>query len=325
MIYRFVFSFLLLILPLSALANKAYIQPPDYDSKDFSITAGVETIITHNLGGNVNDYVVYLTGSLPPYGEFHFGYGGCDQNNKRRGLYWFGLTDTTVTVKVRDEEWAYPLARVRIWRDPKPDFDSGWLLILPGDTGPLTHNVGGDPKDYVIDLQFTDDTFRPHQMLYGGIEFGNKTFGGTVTGHKWGAYWHSLTSTTVNVVRLPQDHLVWFFRGRIFKRPKPAYDSGWNSVQPATGLAIGGLPISATHNFVYFDQRDTNAGGYGINHAYYGGYFSGSLAYGSNWDNAYDKTIGVFRMDNDQYADELRVRIYRTRILAMPFVNLLLN
>jgi hypothetical protein len=319
-----IYGFAMVFLSSPVHANRYLLQKPDFDSGLISMTAGVDTLVTHGLGGNVDDYVVYLTGTTGAYGEGHFGFGGCDQENNRRGFYWHDLTNLAITLKVRNEEWANSQLRVRIWIDSHPDFDSGWQLISPGDTGPLLHNVGGKAEDYIVDLQFMDiSTWRPHQMLYGGVHFGNKTYSGSVDGQEWGAYWHSLTNTSANVVRMPQDQLVWLFRGRIFKRPKPAYDSGWLSPSQATGIFIS-LPFDTENKVVYYEQKDTANGGLGINHAYYGSFFIGSTGHGSYWDNFYDQHITSYRLAGDEVADQIRIRIYDPGVKSLPGTWMLL-
>lgn len=90
-------------------------------------------------------------------------------------------------------------------------------------------------------------------------------------------------------------------------------------MQQGTGIYLT-LPVSVTNNFVYYDQRDTDSGGMGINHAYYSGYFTASLEYGSYWGNAHDKTIIPHRLANDEYADQVRIRIYKAEAEPFPWI-----
>lgn len=39
---------------------------------------------------------------------------------------------------------------------PQPDYDSGWTNISKGEQIALQHNLGGNPDDYAVDLQFKD-------------------------------------------------------------------------------------------------------------------------------------------------------------------------
>jgi len=40
---------------------------------------------------------------------------------------------------------------------PVPDYDSGWVALCQGCSQRLDHNLGGDPENYVVDLQFDSD------------------------------------------------------------------------------------------------------------------------------------------------------------------------
>ena len=37
---------------------------------------------------------------------------------------------------------------------PRPAYDSGWVAISPGEQKRLTHNIGGNTDNYVVDMQF---------------------------------------------------------------------------------------------------------------------------------------------------------------------------
>jgi hypothetical protein len=81
-------------------------------------------------------------------------------------------------------------------RFPAPHYDSDWQTISSGTTLSLTHNLGGDPDDYVVDLQFKNTGiggFGVHQWFY-GVDYDN-------LGQTWGAAWHNLTSTSIEVTK----------------------------------------------------------------------------------------------------------------------------
>ena len=80
---------------------------------------------------------------------------------------------------------------------PRPAYDSGWVAIAPGEAKTLTHNLGGNTDNYVVDLQFRGGTSAlfadPHIREIGGQQRSDG---------KWhGAYWRSLTPTTITVFR----------------------------------------------------------------------------------------------------------------------------
>jgi hypothetical protein len=88
---------------------------PQYDSGWVSIAAGENKTLTHNLGGNVNDYIVDVSFRGP--GDFeihHLGYG--DAFPDFHGTYWGGLTSDKIGVERGvNENGIVDQVRVRIW------------------------------------------------------------------------------------------------------------------------------------------------------------------------------------------------------------------
>ncbi len=283
-----------------------FTEKSTYDSGWLAIAPGEEKQVAHTMGGNIDDYVVYLVG-MDSQGQMeHFCYGGCDIGNDRHGFYWYDLTQNTINIKRRNEDSMTEKIRIQIWRDPDPDFDSGWQFLLPGDTGPLAHNLGGNVDDYIVDLEFADwPGHPPHQMLYGGISFGNKTYNGNVDGQQWGAFWHSLTNNTVNITRLPDDQKALMFRGRIWNRPNSKSDSGWVDIAADERKQLT-LSVDVNNAFIYYEQK-SSAGG--LNHGYYGGFF-GLDWRGSYWSNASGNKVDAVRSLYDISAEQVRFRLY---------------
>jgi hypothetical protein len=80
---------------------------------------------------------------------------------------------------------------------PRPAYDSGWVTI--SDVEKLTHNIGGNVDEYVVDMQFKDTNPYGngiHNYGSGGIEF---------DGYYLGAYWRNLTTTSISVLRWGDD------------------------------------------------------------------------------------------------------------------------
>jgi hypothetical protein len=84
-------------------------------------------------------------------------------------------------------------------RFPAPHYDSGWVPAPGSPTWEktLTHNLGGNTDDYIVDLQFKD-TRNPgslgiHQFGYGG-DADDVQHSGT-----WGAWWNNLTTSQIQV------------------------------------------------------------------------------------------------------------------------------
>jgi hypothetical protein len=84
---------------------------------------------------------------------------------------------------------------------PRPAYDSGWRTIAQGATLELTHNIGGDRDNYVVDLQFWDSSIGINSYHYGGdnMEWDDGTYVYT------GVYYKSLTSSVIRIYRNDED------------------------------------------------------------------------------------------------------------------------
>jgi hypothetical protein len=78
---------------------------------------------------------------------------------------------------------------------PHPNFDSGWVDVAQGATVTVTHNLGGDPENYVVDMTFRDYVAGSgiHQITYGGDV--------RPTEGSKGVWWEVLTATSIKVIR----------------------------------------------------------------------------------------------------------------------------
>ena len=85
---------------------------------------------------------------------------------------------------------------------PRPAYDSGWQPIDKGDTITLKHELGGDPDDYIVDLQFANVnlSFR-NQEYYGGWPLRDPRFPDEEVYSEYGAYWRQLNDTQIDVHR----------------------------------------------------------------------------------------------------------------------------
>ena len=94
---------------------------------------------------------------------------------------------------------------------PRPAYDSGWLTIQPGRENSLVlnHNLGGNPDNYVVDLQFQHHNMGVHQVCYGG------DYMGQVLG-SYGGWWKNLTDQEIILERNGGDHWVDKMRVRIW-------------------------------------------------------------------------------------------------------------
>jgi hypothetical protein len=91
---------------------------------------------------------------------------------------------------------------------PRPAYDSGFQTINQGQNLTLTHSIGGDSTDYVVDMQFWSSTKSIHATAYGMYV----TSGGSGTG----AWWDQLTSSSIRVRRDTDDNIVEKVRVRIW-------------------------------------------------------------------------------------------------------------
>ena len=74
---------------------------------------------------------------------------------------------------------------------PRPNYDSGFSAIAPGDNAVFTHNLGGNTDDYVVDL-ICQSAFGPFDWGLDQDAFGNV---------EMGAGWYALDSSEVSVWR----------------------------------------------------------------------------------------------------------------------------
>ena len=95
--------------------------------------------------------------------------------------------------------------------------------------------------------------------------------------------------------------------------PRPAYDSGWRTINAGTSLTLThGIGGNVDNYVVGLQFKDTGAPG--INHAYYGvnSYWTGASTqyWGAHWRELTSTSIRVDRAVDDSNADKIRVRIW---------------
>ncbi len=81
---------------------------------------------------------------------------------------------------------------------PRPAYNSGWVALDYGESVTLTHNIGGNPEDYVIDMT--------RRCAYTGVsnigDGGDMLDFGDVTGYKWS----QLNGATIEIRRGNNDY-----------------------------------------------------------------------------------------------------------------------
>jgi len=201
---------------------------PDYDSGWISLVAGAAAkVLNHGLGGNADDYVVdmqYRMSDANGVNQRYFGgtdfgataFGG-GHEDERVGLYWRSLNNASIALFRRAEDVYTPEARIRIWVRPAAAYDSGWVSLDEDQARTLVHNLGGDPADYVVDMQYrTDDVNGVNLRYYGGADLGANPGPGHNADDRVAAYWRSLTASSIIVYRRPEDTYAPEVRIRIF-------------------------------------------------------------------------------------------------------------
>ena len=317
-------------------------QPPNYDSGWRSISPDGAITLIHNLGGSANTYMVdfqYKSQTVDGINQRY--YGGSDfgasvdigNPNDRVGAYWRSLTNTSITVYRRPEDTYAPDVRVRIWKMPKPDYDSGWISKAPGEAATLlTHNLGGDyMNDYLVYFDYKSSSDGINQRYYGGADFGALAFGGTNNNDRVGAYWRSLTGQSITIYRRPDDIYAEQLRVRIWRIQAPDYSSGWIALSQNQAKVLNHKLAGAPGGYlVQLLQWDTNIDNT-LNQRHYGGADFGSLPpsgqsendrVGTYWRSLTGQNITVYRRPEDPYAEYVLVRIWDiNRIVYMPFVR----
>ena len=93
---------------------------------------------------------------------------------------------------------------------PRPAYDSGWVSFNQRDQKTLTHNIGGNVDNYVVDMQFKDTDgggWGVNTMGIGLYEYG---------GDYKGAAWENLSTSSILVYRASDDPFADQIRIRIW-------------------------------------------------------------------------------------------------------------
>ncbi len=197
---------------------------PDYDSGWVDIAQGTSITLTHNLGGDANAYFVDMQTKSTLANQMFFGGFDCGKNalymheDDRIGAYWLELSGSTIIVYRRPEDPYTNAVRVRIWKEAGPDYDSGWVDIAQGTSTTLTHNLGGKTDNYVVDMMFKGGPVVSviNKRYYGGADIGAHPPPSLSEDDRVGAYWRSLTNSSINVVRRHEDIYARQVRVRIW-------------------------------------------------------------------------------------------------------------
>jgi len=94
---------------------------------------------------------------------------------------------------------------------PRPAYESDWWSMSQGQGRTLVHRVGGDVDDYVVQMQLWDAVLGMHNHGMG-------SYLAYVSGdlRSYGAHWHSLTDSTIDIKRWEDDYYADKIRIRIW-------------------------------------------------------------------------------------------------------------
>ncbi len=300
------------------------IEPGHYQSFSFPVIAN------NPIENYVVDVMFNDTGTL---GINQRAYGGrtlgIESMNfdpgARVGAYWYDLGIGGVKVyRMLEDEYADQVW-VRVWSRQLPTYDSGWFAMNPNTSHIFTHNIGGNPEDYRVDMEFKSDvsTWGINQCYYGGTDFHEKSpWPGGYENDQMGAYWRNLDYNSISVYRLPEDAAcadqvrirIWNF----WTPTRPNYDSGWKPVNPGTSnlfpTNLGGDPDSFLIDLQFKDNSPLF--GIGIHQRALGGmdWTAGEEMGGfyQFWTGS-PGTNGIIldRREGDTQADSMRARIWQ--------------
>jgi hypothetical protein len=195
-------------LEASELRLRIWIVPDvDYDSGWTALDPEEAITLTHGLGGDPDDYLVYLEAKdtslvSPGFGVNHLSYGmDADRPNGSPywyGFYWRGLTSSEITVCRAWHDWSAEQVRVRVWVVPDANYDSGWVDLAKGGSTVLEHDVGDASNPLYLHLEFKDNDYGSaiNQWCYGRV-----TIPGGAGPYHYGATWHNLSADSVTVSR----------------------------------------------------------------------------------------------------------------------------
>jgi hypothetical protein len=83
---------------------------------------------------------------------------------------------------------------------PRPAYNSGWISMSTGEELTLTHNIGGEPNDYMVDLQMWSDLMDIHNYEHGCDQY-------EWLGYHFhtGVYYCNLTASEIKIRRGADD------------------------------------------------------------------------------------------------------------------------
>jgi hypothetical protein len=275
-----------------------------WDSRWVPLVPGDCRTLYHNLGGDPDDYAVELwfrdtDGSL---GINRRGYGGLDQQPAGEGAYWRQLNSSRIMVCRGANDPAADQVRVHVWiPEATGAYRGPWRAIDPGNTLFFLHGLGIPANQLTVGLWFKGGGEGVHHLGYGGL------FVDQMLQDLTGAFWHNLTSTTVQVTRFPDDVDVEQVRVVVARADNPDFDSDWQSI------SIGANVITHDLNWppdAMLVRGECRSGQWGIHQRYAGGIDMAGDRQGAHLKQVMGDSLTVLRWPDDTVCPEFRVRIW---------------
>jgi hypothetical protein len=181
-------------------------------------------------------------------------------------------------------------------------WSSGWVQIDKGETIPFSHNLGGDPSTYAVQLWFWDTGL--HNL---GVN--TYTYGGMMDNDVlYGAHWRNLDNSSIQVHRNSGDTVADLIRVWVWvPQETEQWCSPWTHIDPGDDETfdhnLGGDMDDYTVGLWFMDTNGPN----GVNQRGYGGLAVAEDRYGAWWHNLTTSSVSVRRAGNDPYADSARI------------------
>jgi hypothetical protein len=292
-----------------------FLGPPSYDSGFVAVARSTTQTVTHNLGGNADNYLALVdckgdSGVYP--GPLRW-----DEAGGSRGFFADGVTAGTARLfRAPDDGFCEGGVRIRIWASPPdPDYTSDFVALAPGASQPVTHSLGGNADNYLVlvDCKGANNLY-PGPLFWQGITGNHVGFSAFALGDSsvWLDRGHNDTLCSAGV------------RVRIWASPpSPDFTSGLLTL--ATGdirTVTHNLGGNADHYVAIVDAR------WGAS-ATYPGLYPGPLRYMAFGDHVGFYADGVTssiarlrRAPNDPFAEMIRIRIWSsTTAVSTPTVT----
>jgi len=222
----------------------------DFDSGWQEVAPGQVVTLTHDLGGDVDDYtagVEFYDSAPNGLGIHQFAAGGMEHEGAWEGAALQKLTASTVQLIRFPDDVHASRARMVINRAVSPTYDSGWQSVAPGETFTLTHNLGGNPNFYIARVLARSAAAGINERAGGGMEFGGRYIGSNS---------ENLTARQVTFYRQPDDVYAEQVRVRIWQvGPRPP-SPNLVVVSPPPGL---GVPVGQYIGVCYYFEGESPA------------------------------------------------------------------